>query len=54
MMSPDRERLVTVASSTRIESGKATGASWCEENFIPRSIAHPVGEMSSANSGPTV
>ena len=54
MMSPERERRVTVASSTRIESGNATGASWCEVNIIPRFTTHPVGEMLSASAGPTV
>ena len=53
-MSPERERRVTVASSTRIELGKATGASWWEVNFMPRFTHQPVGEMLSANSGPTV
>ena len=50
----DRDRRVTVASNTRIGSGKATGASWCEENIIPRALTQPVGEMLSASAGPTV
>jgi hypothetical protein len=47
-----RATRVTVADSTRIESGKATGASWCEEKIIPRCIAQPVGEMLLPRSGP--
>lgn len=54
MMSPERERRVTVASRMRMESGKATGASWCEENIISRWRTQPVGEMLSAAAGPTV
>jgi hypothetical protein len=54
MMSPDRERRVTVASSTRIESGKATGAPWWELNITPRATIQPEGEMLSASAGPTV
>ena len=42
MMSPERERRVTVASSTRIESGKATGASWWLVKIMPR-LARPAG-----------
>ena len=49
-----RARRVTVASSTRIESGKATGASWWLEKIMPRLRAQPVGEMFMPACGPTV
>ena len=52
-MSPERVRRVTVADSTRIESGLATGASWWVVNIIPRRSAQPVGEMFSARTGPS-
>ena len=48
MMSPERERRVTVASRTRMESGKATGASWCEKSSCRALWSHPVGEILSA------
>jgi hypothetical protein len=53
-MSPERVRRVTVASSTRMESAVASGASWCEVNIMPRCRHQPVGEMLSAAMGPTV
>ncbi len=49
-----RATRVTVASSTRIESGNATGASWCEVKIMPRLRTQPVGEMFSPSTGPTV
>ena len=53
-VSPERDRRITVASKTRMESGKATKASWWVVNFTPCFTHQPVGEMSSANRGPTV
>ena len=49
-----RARRVTVASSTLIESGNATGASWWLVKIIPRLRAQPVGEMFMPACGPAV
>ena len=55
MILPDpRARRVTVASSTRIESGKATGASVCDVKIMSHLCTQPVGEMFAPISGPTV
>ena len=48
-----RVRRVTVADSTRMESGFATGASWCVVKIMPLRQAEPQGEMWSARTGPS-
>ena len=42
---PDLVTRFIVASNTRIEFGKVTGASWCEVVISPASMASRIGEI---------